>query len=233
MEELYKDIKGYEGLYQISNLGNVINKNGKKKKLTKNADGYLRVSLSKNNKKKWFFVHRLVAEAFIPNQKELPFVNHRDELKTNNCVSNLEWCNSKYNNSYGTRLERFSKSISKQIYQYDFNGELIKIWKSVTEAKNNGFNETCIVDCCNGKQKSHAKYIWSYKPLQLTAEELEDIKKSALKRYSKKVYQRDLNGNIVKIWESTSECRKNGFYNIPACCNDKHKTAYGYKWSYN
>lgn len=118
-EEIWKDIKGYEGIYQVSNLGRVKSlprfhktKNGyysKVKILTpiKNDRGYLLVGLSKEWKKQKIFVHRLVAEAFIPNPNNLPQVNHINEFeKDNNCVENLEWCSCKYNCNYGTRNSR-------------------------------------------------------------------------------------------------------------------------------
>ena len=107
--EIWKDIEGYEGLYQVSNLGRV--KNIKRSRLLKpcpDTNGYLRVDLFKNSKMSHKRVHRLVAKAFIPNPNNHPVVNHKDADKSNNDVSNLEWCTMKYNNSYGTRLERIS-----------------------------------------------------------------------------------------------------------------------------
>ena len=112
MEEIWKDIKGYEGLYQVSNLGRVKSFNymntGKEKiktptlqkKYTMKQGGYLQTTLYKNNKSKTVLVHRLVAEAFIPNPDNLPQVNHKDYNKTNNCVENLEWCSAKYNSNH-------------------------------------------------------------------------------------------------------------------------------------
>ena len=116
MEE-WKDIKGYEGLYQISNKGRVKslgnNKTRKEKilKENKNTDGYSEVTLCKNGKCKKYRVHRLVAEAFIPTSDKSLCVNHKDENKSNNCVENLEWCDRLYNNNYGTRNERLSRKI--------------------------------------------------------------------------------------------------------------------------
>lgn len=102
-------IKGYEN-YEVRPNGEVINtKSGKILKPQKNTRGYLQVGLSKDGTKKHFLIHRLVAEAFIPNPLNLPCVNHRDENKTNNCISNLEWCTYEYNNNYGTRTEKIKK----------------------------------------------------------------------------------------------------------------------------
>ena len=115
-QEIWKDIKGYEGLYQVSNLGRVkslnYKKTGKEKilKADTDKDGYLRVCLSKNGKHKNYIVHRLVAIAYIPNTNNYPIVNHRDETQQNNKASNLEWCTCTYNNNYGTRNERLSKA---------------------------------------------------------------------------------------------------------------------------
>lgn len=114
-KEIWKDIKGYEGLYQISNLGNVkslpkyAGKSKRKERLITahpDKDGYLRVHLCKNGIMSYKGVHKLIAEAFIPNINNYNQVNHKDENKTNNCIDNLEWCDCKYNINYGTRTDR-------------------------------------------------------------------------------------------------------------------------------
>lgn len=107
-----KDIKGYEGLYAVTSCGKVWSY---KKQTFLNPmlteKGYLRVALYKDGKYKFFRVHRLVAEAFIPNPDNKPEVNHRDEIKSHNWVNNLEWCDRIYNNNYGARNEKASKSM--------------------------------------------------------------------------------------------------------------------------
>ena len=108
MEE-WRDIKGYEGLYQVSNLGRVRSER-KILKGTPDKDGYLRVALCKNGTRKYFGIHRLVATAFIYNTNNYPCVNHKDENKTNNRAKNLEWCTIAYNNCYGDRLKRVSEA---------------------------------------------------------------------------------------------------------------------------
>lgn len=115
MTEIWKDIKDYEELYQVSNFGRVksLYTNRILKGSKNNRGGYLKVSLCKNNIKSTKTIHRLVAQAFIPNPENKPQVNHIDEDKTNNMVSNLEWMTSKENNNHGTRNERASKAISK------------------------------------------------------------------------------------------------------------------------
>lgn len=113
MGECWRSVKCYEGLYDVSSYGNIrrLLKNGKIKpiKLVTTQSGYVVVTLC-NKGQRVVAVHRLVAEAFIPNPDNLPQVNHKDEDKTNNNVENLEWCTSKYNNNYGTRCERISKA---------------------------------------------------------------------------------------------------------------------------
>lgn len=104
MTEIWKDIKGFEGLYQVSSYGNVRSyyRGGRILKPKKDKDGYLEVCLRKNNKSKYFKIHRLVAFVFIENTDNLPQVNHIDENKMNNNINNLEWCDCYYNINYGT-----------------------------------------------------------------------------------------------------------------------------------
>ena len=137
--EIWKDIKGYEGLYLISNLGNIKSLHNYRRgniikpKLKK---GYYQVGLRKNNIRKWYAVHRLVALTFIPNPNNLPCVNHKDENKLNNNINNLEWCTVYYNNCYGSRLKRVAvnNKLRKPIIQYDLNGNFIKEYMSIAEA---------------------------------------------------------------------------------------------------
>lgn len=169
MKEEWKDIKDLEGLYQVSNWGNVmsLNYNGTGKprlmKTVKNKYGYLVVKLFKDRKPKMFRVNRLVAETFIPNPDNLHQVNHIDENKENNRVDNLEWCTPKYNCNYGTRNERRVKTQSKPVLQLTLTGDLIKEWSSVAECGRNGFNQSLVCQCCNGKRKTHKGFRWEYK----------------------------------------------------------------------
>ena len=173
MEEEYKDIEGYEGLYQVSNIGNVkslVNHKGKYRekllKQSKDCNGYLQVNLYKNKTSKRFLVHRLVANAFIENPNNYPCINHKDENKQNNSVKNIEWCSYKYNTNFGTRNERARKAISKQVYQYSKDGVLISVFNSTKECQQQGFNKSHVSKCCNGKLKTHKGYIWSYEPIK-------------------------------------------------------------------
>lgn len=123
MEEVWEDVPGFEGIYRVSNIGRVcsvdrILRSGKprKGKILRCADdghGYIRITLTKNNESHKFMVHRLVAMAFIENPNKYPMVNHKDEDKSNNIVSNLEWCDCKYNINYGNRTRKASGENTK------------------------------------------------------------------------------------------------------------------------
>ena len=163
MEEIWCPIKGYEGLYEVSDKGRVKSIGYGKEKILKpfrNKYGYLQIGLRKNREQKWYLVHRLVAQTFIPNPDNLPQVNHKDEDKENNSVHNLEWCDSKYNINYGTRNDR----CSKPVLQYTKYGGFVKEWKSATDVEMNlGYFQNNISYCCTGKQKSAYNFIWKFK----------------------------------------------------------------------
>ena len=170
--EVWKDIKDYEGHYQVSDKGRVKSvKFGKERILSirRFKFGYLLVTLWKNHKMKTFTIHRLVAQAFLTNLQNLPQINHKNEDKTDNKVDNLEWCDVKYNNNYGTRIKRITeKNIngkrSKPVIQYTKTGEFIKEWKSTHDIERNlGYSQSHISSCCLGKRKSVHNYIWKYK----------------------------------------------------------------------
>ena len=165
--EVWKDIEGYEGLYKISDKGRVKSIGYGKERILKpanNGRGYLLVDLCKNNEKKHFLVHRIVAQAFIPNPNNLPEVNHRDENKENNRVENLEFCDRKYNCNYGTTKQRMIKKLSKTVLQYSKDGEFIKEWKSTKDIERNlGYSHSFISACCRGKCKSAYDFVWRYK----------------------------------------------------------------------
>ena len=129
----------------------------------KDKGGYLYVNLGMNGKYKSKKVHRLVAQAFIPNPNNLPQVNHKDECKTNNCVDNLEWCDSKYHNYYSGTFLKAIETRKKKVIQYDIYGKKIKIWNSATDAaKNYNVNVDCISGACRGLYKSSCGYVWRY-----------------------------------------------------------------------
>lgn len=167
MKEIWKDIKGYEGYYQVSNTGLVKRLPGIKCKTERilcygtQKTGYKYVNLSKDNKPYTKRVHRLVAETFIPNPYNLPQVNHKDEDKGNNNVNNLEWCNAKYNVNYGARNNKaiIARGIPVKCVETNI------IYPSAREAaRQTGIYASSISRCCNGNYgfKTAGGYHWKY-----------------------------------------------------------------------
>jgi hypothetical protein len=163
MDEIWKDIPGYEGLYLVSNTGEVFSLRCRRC-LVQHQDrgGYLRVPLVLDKKHKLWAVHRLVAMAFIPNPDNFPEINHRDENKTNNHEENLEWCTRKYNAHYGTALKRMAMTSSKPVEQMK-DGEVVKRWESIKAAgEDTGFDRGNISKCCTGKSRTYKGYEWRF-----------------------------------------------------------------------
>ena len=154
--------------YKISNLGRLINLNyrrtGKAKLMEPfdNGHGYLQVHLSKNKITKTFLVHRLVSEIFIPNPNNLTEINHIDEDKTNNRVDNLEWKSHKGNCNHGTRNKRMAKTKSKKVLQFTLDGVFVREWESTRECGRNGFDNSSVCQCCNGKKPHYKGFKWCY-----------------------------------------------------------------------
>lgn len=179
MEEIWKDIKGYEGLYQVSNLGQVRSydrvdnigrlwKGGILKCFNGNRE-YLLVKLRKNGIRKGYLVHRLVAEAFIPNPDNLPEVNHKDCNPCNNIYTNLEFCNRSHNVNWGDGNKKRRESNlnhpnkSKKIKQYTLDGDFVKEWPSIKEIERQlGFFGCSICACCKHKKPYAYNYKWEY-----------------------------------------------------------------------
>lgn len=164
--EKWKDVRRFEGKYQVSDKGNVrsLIKGCHEVAQTINSNGYPYVSLAlPGHRTKKCRVHRLVAEAFIDNPNGYTQVNHKDECKLNNNVANLEWCTSSYNINYGSRNNKHSQKLSKPVVQIDFDGNIVNKWKSMTEAeKTLGFNKRNISNCCRGVRQTAYGYRWRY-----------------------------------------------------------------------
>lgn len=166
MNEIWKDIQDWEE-YSVSNYGRVFSKyKNKLLSICEKDNGYKMVGLHRNKKVKHKMVHRLVAEAFIPNPDNLPEVNHIDENKSNNCVDNLEWVTHRQNCNHGTRNIRVGENQGKPVLQFTKDGEFIKEYKSLADAaKENGVLKSNISKCCNNKPhcKTIGGYIWRFK----------------------------------------------------------------------
>ena len=129
-----------------------------------NKDGYLKVNIRKNNRQFTKTVHRLVASAFMPNDNSFPQVNHKDENKKNNCTTNLEWCDEKYNANYGTLISRLQEIRGKRVLQIKCKIG-IKEFISVSDAsRETGISRSSISACCRGKRKSAGGFQWTYIP---------------------------------------------------------------------
>lgn len=273
-KEIWKQIKGYEGLYQVSNFGRVISLDYMRKKETrimvpcKKPSGYLYVTLSKNGKRKNLYIHRIVAEAFMPNPENLPQVNHRDENKSNNFAGtpennftdgNLEWCDSKYNNNYGTKPERLKgkainrKSISKEVIQLSGEGYFIKEFPSQQEAARQlGFNcNNSVSGCCLEKQTNVCGYIFifksdyseeyvkkrvgMYKYTQSKEHRDKITEKLTNGKTSKSVVQLSMSGDFIAEYPSMKEVeRKLGIKqgSVSNCCCGRCKSVSGFKFQF-
>lgn len=189
MSEIWKDIHGYERIYQISNLGRVkakgnpyfcngkqLDSDGRILKPQPNSKGYLRIYLTKNGSKKYFFIHRLVAEHFIPNPDELDTVNHKDFNPQNNSTENLEWTTRKGNMRYSADRGRFDHTeiwakrikrsldrvMGKPVIGTEIStGRTIKL-KALNDSRNYGFQPSCVCNCCKGIRQTHKGYRWKY-----------------------------------------------------------------------
>jgi len=185
-KEIWKDIVGYEGMYEVSSFGRVRSldrrlRNGRlhtgsvlKTRIARN--GYELVSMYADGMQKTDTVHRIMAQAFIPNPDNLPQINHKDENKANNAVDNLEWCDSAYNNNYGNHIRRIMETESwkpnlekalatrpKSVLCLNQSGDIVSRYESArAAAKELGINPSNISACCLGKQKSAKGFTWKY-----------------------------------------------------------------------
>lgn len=170
MNEIWKDIKDYEGIYQVSNLGRVKSVDrldgsnhrlkGKIKSTSIRPNGYENVILFKNSKRKGHSIHRLVAQAFISNTDNKSEVNHIDENKTNNQASNLEWVTAKENMNHGTRTHKAILKMSKKVYCFETDKTYINARYASEEL---GVSRKSICDVCLGKYKQAKGYTFKYK----------------------------------------------------------------------
>ena len=174
--EIWKKIEGYDNYY-VSTKGNIasvypqaVKRNSKDLGLAVKiikpviVAGYYCVSLRNDDGVKLVKVHRLVAKTFIKNKKGLEQVNHKDENKLNNNVDNLEWCDCRYNNTYGNRIKKAKVKLAMPVACYDLNDNKIKEYKSLQSVKADGFNPSKVCSVCKHKygRNTHKGYIWKY-----------------------------------------------------------------------
>lgn len=233
----WKPIKDTDGLYLVSDDGKVfsVRSNRLLKPQLSNV-GYWRVELNIDGEAKKYAIHRLVAEAFIPNPNNYPIINHKDEDPTNNHVSNLEWCTHKYNSNYGSINEKKflnrtpcrgeSNPQSKPIYQFDLEGNLIRKYGSSGEAARvTGFSANCIAKCAKGELKQYKGYVF-----QNTSEFIGYNKRKQCGFRKGAILQYDLDGNLVRRYDKAQDLEDAGFSQISVnrVCRGERKSYKGY-----
>ncbi|MDE5789948.1 MAG: hypothetical protein K2H96_01790, partial [Muribaculaceae bacterium] len=255
--EVWRPVKGYEGLYEVSSFGRV-------KSLEKDvyysdrgytrrypemimkqhitAEGYCSIGLTKDKQHKSYQVHRLVMEAFVPNPDNLPCVNHRNEKPDCNYPDNMEWCTVAYNNTYGTKVERVAAQNRIEVCQYDMSGKLLKVWEGSRKAGETlGLDGSNIVKCCKGKSKFVGGFIWrnvgdafdKYPLPQPKKEKVVKVKQPTA--YEVSVDQYDQDGNLIATYPTIYEAEKNApttRAGIVNCCNGKLVTSGKCIWRY-
>lgn len=250
-EEIWKPISGY--IEEISSHGR-IRRGTNIIEPSKKPEGYLYITLSKNRKRRNFYIHRLVAEAFIPNPENKPQVNHKiegEEGKSINIVcfnddgsvdeerTTIEWCDAKYNNNYGTKPERLKgkainrKETSKEVIQLSLDGLFIKEYPSQQEVKRQ-LGLKGVSSCCREKQTSAGGYIFILKS-DYNEEYVKKRVEMYRKTFPKLVVQYTLDGEFVKEWVSMNEIQRQLGFNqgsISNCCNGRCKSVYGFLWKY-
>jgi hypothetical protein len=222
MKEIWCDIKNYEGLYQVSNFGKIRNNKRRIIKQQINRDGYCCVGLYYDKQRKYFTVHRLVAQAFIPNPDDRKYVIHIDHNKQNNHMSNLKW---------------MAASTNKPVYQFDRHGNFINKYKSMRQAaKQLNISDANICICANGITKTAFNCIWLFEDdLDKLADKIKSANEHRYNERGIRINQYDLNGKYIKTYLSGSEVeRVNDFDQsaISGCCRGRYKQAYGYIWKY-
>lgn len=241
--EVWKDIVGYEDFYQVSNLGRVksldriipfgkFTKRVKGKMLSQPlCCGYCEISLgrAKNGRRNKQKVHRLVAEAFIPNPNNYPIINHKNEVKTDNRVENIEWCSYSYNLNYGTRKGWQRRINGVPICQYTKEGQFVKRYASIIEAAemNPPADSSNIYHCCNRETPSCVGYVWRYE-----GDKFGEYINKALSP----VKQYDLDGKFIQRYDSIKEASKStGIISsgINNCCLGLSLSSGGFVWKYD
>lgn len=250
-KEIWRDVVGFENLYKVSNFGNVISierevPNGPcttrivpSTTLSKldNGKGYITVTLSKGCTPKKYYIHRLVATAFLPNPNSFKEINHKDENKSNNHLSNLEWCTSSYNKRYGTCIKRLIEtrnknkrgSYEKPVYAYDLNGNFVKEYRSIAEAsRKTGISEESLRSAIMGKSKSSGCFQW-------TRVKSKNVREYPTNKKYVKVTSLTMDETPIKTYNTATEAAKDTgceVTKVVACCRGKRHFSKGYKFKY-
>jgi len=232
----WKPVVGYEEYYIVSSEGEVFSlRTNKIMREFNSPQGYKRVELNVGGMAIKKSVHRLVAEAFIPNPNNYPVINHKDENPQNNNVDNLEWCTYKYNTNYGTCIERrvantdykygFENARSEKVYQFDLEGNLVDVFGSMHEAERaTGFDSGSISKVCTGALKQYRGYVWS-KTKEFNYQERRNtkFKKGFIEMY-------DMQGTLVKTYKSPLELEQDGYSQVSVnrVCRGERKSYKGF-----
>lgn len=245
--EKWLPVIGFENYYEVSNLGRVRSKRrvsvnhltgrvhivGQILKQQIYKHGYPGVSLSTPDRgeRKRAYTHQLVAAAFIGNPNNYHDINHKDENKANNTVSNLEYCDRKHNVNWGTQPERkketmYDNTIKRfsDVIQYDMQmKEVARYSNAGVASRVTGFGQGSICRCCRGERNSAFGYIWRYASQNFK---------------TRKILCYDLDGKLLQVFNSMKEAAESvgktikNIPNIISCCKGNTNTAYGYKWKY-
>lgn len=223
-------INNIETSYRIYEDGRCYNEKTKKWLKPKTSLKYDRYSLSVNGKVKDFYIHRLVAEYFVPNPELKKEVNHIDGNTKNNNKNNLEWCSRQENLLHQKENYLYHK---KKIKQYDLNGNFINSWNTASQIKKElNISQSSIINCCNNKQENSGGFQWCYEGNESNIKVL----KLNTKLRNQTILMLDFNNNIIKEFEKVSDVYKyfnktdNGY--ISQVLKGKRKSAWGYKFQY-
>jgi len=236
----WKEVKGTNGLYLVSEDGQIFSvQSNRVLKSQRQKNGYYRIELNYGGKSHREFIHRLVAEAFIPNPNNYPVVNHKDENPSNNHADNLEWCTHEYNSNYGTRNERivanreykigWNHAQSKPVKQFDLDGNLIHEYGSCGMAAIlTGLDVKSISKCALGKLKQYAGYGWSYTDTySYDPHPHHTIRNGDIDCF-------DLEGHFIKTYHTQDELRADGLVpqNVCRVCRGERKQYHGFTFAY-
>ena len=238
---MWKEIKDTNGYYLISDDGKVFSTRSNKILSTQvQPNGYHRIELNIDGVPRREFIHRLVAEAFIPNPNNYPIINHKDENPANNHADNLEWCTFEYNSNYGTCQEKiklhrkiidgYEHVQSKTVKQFDLQGNFIREFGSCgTAAKETGLDARSISKCASGKLKQYAGYGWSYADTYTyDAHSHHTIRNGDIDCF-------DLQGKLIKTYHTQDELRADDLNpsNVCRVCRGERNQYHGFVFKYH